>query len=386
MRKIYLIVSIFAIGIGSAYAQNAQTHIRPIDNSIKTLAVELNKKLVEAKAEVVALRSFTYEETTPVFGTYLLNQLTDELVNIPRRPYIILSDGSAGADWIISGEIVEIVDIVRVYTRIIKHGNRSIVAAVQTNLERNEHIVEMLGSGSSVRRDAHEPDSWDNPVTYEIGADENAEVMNRTIHNKNDEDFFLLIPEKDGRLAMETKGNIDTYMELYDHTTREKLAEDDDGGLGNNARIRYNVQAGKRYIAKVRGYGDDATGHYGFLSYFTAPRPERSTQENPITYGIGAGGDASIFNSTLEESGDQDFFLLVPDKNGQLTMETVGNIDTFMELYDLETGERLADDDDSGENYNARIRHTVQAGKRYIVKVRGFESGDNGEYGFKAYF
>ena len=66
---------------------------------------------------------------------------------------------------------------------------------------------------------------------------------------------------------METTGDTDTYMEFYDATTRELLASDDDSGSGYNARITHNVEAGRRYITKVRGYSPSETGSYGFRAF-----------------------------------------------------------------------------------------------------------------------
>jgi hypothetical protein len=236
------------------------------------------------------------------------------------------------------------------------------------------------GRSSSVPPDSLESDSFDNPAAYELGADEQAQIINRTLHG-GDEDFFLLLPASNGTLVMETTGGIDTYMELYNAETRELLAENDDGGSSSNARIRYNAEAGKRYVAKVRGY-DSSTGQYGFKAYIST-RASSSSFNNPLSYEIGADENVPVMSRTLD-SEDEDFFLLLPANDGQLVMETTGNTDTYMEFYNAETREKLAEDDDGGRSYNARIRHNIQAGKRYIAKVRSYD-GDTGEYGFRAY-
>ena len=379
------------------YAQSAgtgqQSPVPRMDDAVRELAVNIHRKLVSEKAQKISFGQFTYRGSTPPLATYWISQLTAELVNSTGRSYTVLSAGATGAEWTISGEIVDVAgSVIRVYTRLIRSEDRAVEAVFQSDFERTPAITGMLagggsgggGSTGSTDTDEFEPDSWDNPVTYEIGVDENATIMNRTIQPGGDEDFFLLIPDRDGRIVMETTGNIDTYMEFYEAETRNLLAEDDDGGARSNARIRHNVEAGKRYIAKVRGYSGSTTGPYGFRAWIPAPREGDSSWANPLAYEIGEDENAAVINRRLERD-DEEFFLLVPADNGRLTVETTGSIDTYMEFYDAETRNLLAEDDDGGVRANARIRYNVEAGKRYIAKVRGYSGSDTGSYGFRAY-
>jgi hypothetical protein len=172
-------------------------------------------------------------------------------------------------------------------------------------------------------------------------------------------------------------------MHFYNYETREELAENDDGGSGSNARIRHEVRAGTRYLAKVRGYSNSTSGNYGFRAYMPPPREGSNSWESPISYEIGSGSNATVINRTLERD-DEDFFLITPSRSGRYTMETTGGTDTYMSLYDYETRELLEEDDDGGSRLNARIRHNLQAGKRYIIKVSGYGS-EAGTYGFRVF-
>ena len=254
---LFLILTItFVHAEGANERQSQEQHdgspVSRMDTAVRVLAGSLNKKLIEEKAGKIAMGQFAYRGNTVPLTFYWINQLTEELTNIPNRPYIILSGGPAGADWTISGEIIEIPDAIRLYTRLVRTADRAIEASFHSDLERNEQMLSSgesrSGRSSPVAMDSLEPDSFDNPVPYEIGADNSAQTANRTLHD-GDEDFFLLIPETDKQLVAETTGNVDTFMELYNADTTEKLAQNDDSGSGYNARIRYNVRAGKRYIA-----------------------------------------------------------------------------------------------------------------------------------------
>jgi len=275
MKRYLFLVPVLFLVAAVINAQSTASPVQQMDSAIKALAGDMNKKLMEQKVQKLALGQFTYRDSIVPLGDYWANQLSEELANVPGRSFIILSGGAAGADWMVSGQIVDAAGTIRVYTRLVRLSDRSIAAAFHSDLERNASIIAMLSSGDSrgerssyVPMDEYESDSWDSPVPYEIGADNGVPPINRTIHDRNDEDFFLLIPAKVGLLVMETTGSTDTCMQFYNADTRELLDEDDDGGSGYNARISYSVQAGTRYIAKVKGYDSSDTGSYGFRAYF----------------------------------------------------------------------------------------------------------------------
>jgi hypothetical protein len=389
MKKRWLLIPVVFFVITAAYAQNTASPVMQMDEAVKVLAQDIHKKLVEGNAQKVILGQFSYRGTIPPFSSYWSNQLVGELTNISGKPYVILSEGTAGADRIISGEIVDVTNIIRVYSRLIRAEGRTVEAVFQSDFERTAALNTMFASGSGsgsspVFPDEYETDSWDSPFSVEIGSDSGTPPVNRTLTD-GDEDFFLLVPESSGRLVMETTGNLDTYMHFYNYETRNELATNDDGGSGSNARIRQNVQAGTRYLAKVRGYDSSTTGNYGFRAYMIPPREGANSWENPLTYEPGANENVTAMDRTIQDGGDEDYFLIVPASSGRLVMETTGNLDTYMHFYNYETKEELATNDDGGHDSNARIRQNVQAGTRYLAKVRGYGSSTSGNYGFRAY-
>ena len=276
MKKLLFLTLVFILSFGVIYAQGISSIVPQLDTTVKGLAGNLNKSFAENRVQKIIIGQFIYRGSVSPLCDYWTNQLSVELTNMPEKSFTLLTEGSSGAEWTISGEIVDISNVIRVYTRLIRLDTRAITAVFYSDLERTEQLIQILSSGesrggsssSSVPRDIYEPDGWENPVSYEIGSNERSPVMNRTIHDGDDQDYFLLAADRSGGLVMETTGNTDTYMELYDAETRELLEENDDGGTSYNARIRYNAEAGNRYILKVRGYGPSDTGAYGFRAYF----------------------------------------------------------------------------------------------------------------------
>ena len=403
MKKFLVLIPVFFLFIGVIYSQNTgqsgvensheSSPVMQFDEAVVNLANNIHAKLTEKKAEKITVDQFIFKENVPHFSSYWVNHLIGELTNKQGRNYRIYSGNSLEADWTITGEIVQVADVIRIYTTLIhiSDKSRTIEASFYSSFRRDEYINELLNIGSdsssevSVGRDSREPDSWENPVLYSIGTSQSAPVMNRTI-TAGDEDFFLLSPDRDGRLTAETTGSMDTFMDFFNYDNDEELAGNDDGGQDTNARIVYNVQAGTRYLAVVKGYSSTNTGSYGFRAFLVI-REGASSWGNPIPYELGADEkNITVVNRTLQE-GDEDYFLIVPQKNGRILIETTGRIDTFIELYDADDRDEILDEnDDGGNNLNARVRHIAETGSRYIVKVRGFSASDTGNYGFRAYY
>ncbi|HCC37894.1 MAG TPA: hypothetical protein DEQ14_09915 [Treponema sp.] len=92
----------------------------------------------------------------------------------------------------------------------------------------------------------------------------------------------------------------------------------------------------------------------------------------------------SVLNRALHQ-GDTDWFIVTAPESANLRAETSGELDTKMVLYDADSREELDDDDDSGEDTNASIAWLAEAGKRYIIKISGYDRGEVGDYGFSVF-
>jgi hypothetical protein len=371
MKKL-LFISILAVLAGTLRAQST-SDLTQTDNAVRALAAELAQKLTAERVQTVAIGQFG---GSVQFSSYLNNQLFGELTNIPGRSFTLVSAGGS-AQWTISGEIVRIGNMMRLYTRLVRRDDNTVVSQISTNLEMNQSLAAMLSSGNSdgeamVFADAMESDSRDAPVVYSG----DASTMMRTIH-EDDNDWFLVTATETSVLVLQTSGSMDTYMTLYDADTQDEIASNDDGGNDSNAKIEQFAQPGKRYLVMVRGYSDSSTGEYGFRAHTEA-------MEEPIPYeNLGDINSSRFVMRTLDSNGD--LFLLVAPSSGTMVIETTGDTDVVMELLDATTYAQLDEDDDSGTDTNARIGWEVERGGRYLARVRAYSSGGGGRYGFKAY-
>jgi hypothetical protein len=373
--KRFLSLAIFFLGLSVLYGQTPVNPVSQLDDIVKGLAAEVQQR-IPAGGKVSA-GTWTYRDALAPLGSYWSVQLSEELTNLPNRAFIVIP--TANADVTLSGEIVELANIIRVYTRLIRSSDHAILASFHSDIETNEYFSEMLSGGdgggdsSSAARDAYEPDSRSNPVTAAIASGEDGTPMNRSIHVGGDQDFFLLEPQTSGALVIETSGGTDTYLELYSaDNSRETLAENDDGGSGSNARLRYQVQAGSRYIAMIRGYSNSTTGRYSFLAYLVEPvniDPDEFESDDEFA----SAKDIAIGTAqqhTFTNGDDVDWVKFQVSAAGGYAIRARGvnssRLDTYIELYD-ENHSSIDEDDDGGDNLDSYLSVRLQPGTYYLM-------------------
>jgi hypothetical protein len=81
------------------------------------------------------------------------------------------------------------------------------------------------------------------------------------------------------------------------------------------------------------------------------------------------------------EPGEQRNFKFKPKRTRTYTISTIGSMDTVMVLFEKVNGDeiQIAGDDDSGRDYNAKIRLKLIKGREYIVRIRLFYRERTGE-------
>ena len=198
-----------------------------------------------------------------------------------------------------------------------------------------------------------------------------AQPTQANIGQPGEEDIFKFTVAKDGIYAIETGGQTDVMMKLYGPNSQTQLiAQDDDGGVGLNAKIVRPLLAGE-YFVQIRHYNQSGgTGAYDI-------RVSSSTVEIPVN--ASGGTPASI-----GQPGEVDTFKFEAVTNGNYTIETGGQTDVMMKLYGPNSQTQLiAEDDDSGVGRNSKIAKSLVAGE-YFVKIQHYnKSRGTGTYTIK---
>ncbi|MFC1629341.1 PPC domain-containing protein, partial [Gemmatimonadota bacterium] len=195
-----------------------------------------------------------------------------------------------------------------------------------------------------------------------------------------DVDWFALDVQPSGRgttvLKVETAGDLDTWIDLYD-ASGELVAEDDDGSGTANALIRHAIEESGRYFARIRHFDEQGTGPYDVRASLEHAEPDEFEPDNvledatPLTM-----GSEAQFH-TFSPAEDTDWFTFTIQAPGTVTIETSGDVDTIMRLLDIE-GNMVGEDDDGGENGNARIRRFLPQGTYYLEISQYPDTGHSG--------
>jgi len=182
--------------------------------------------------------------------------------------------------------------------------------------------------------------------------------------------WYSVRASETGLVVVETAGEIDTYLEAYD-SSRTLIDEDDDGGEEYNARIEIFAQAGRTYLFKLRGYGEDESGPFEIRASFNSIYIRELRLD-------------TLVSGTLDE-GESHWFSVRPSGTGLVVVETFGDIDTHLKAFDA-SGAFIAEDDDGGEDLNARLDISAEAGKTYIFRLRFYNDEESGPYQIRADF
>jgi len=185
------------------------------------------------------------------------------------------------------------------------------------------------------------------------------------------EQWYRVRSTEAGFVSVETSGSLDTYLEAYDASDNQ-IADDDDGGDGGNARLELFAQAGKTYLYKLSGYDDSESGSYHIWATF---RPVPATTE--LRFGTVVPGSLSV-------GGDQ-WYSVRSSSAGFVTVETIGSTDTYLRFFD-DSYRLINENDDGGDDGNARLEFFAESGKTYLFRVTCYDSSISGSYRILASF
>ena len=181
-----------------------------------------------------------------------------------------------------------------------------------------------------------------------------------------DADWFRFEVAASGELTAETTGGLDTVGALYD-ADGTRLAFNDDSAGSLNFRIQRQLDAGTYYV-EVESFGNN-TGSYALRLGFEASDDGATADDHGDTLSTATSVALPSETAGVIDSGDDaDWFRFEVAAAGEVTAESTGALDVDGVLHDYD-GNHLADDFDSGQGQNFRIRRRLDAGA-YHLRVR----------------
>ena len=214
--------------------------------------------------------------------------------------------------------------------------------------------------------EADHGDSKDTARTISIPSQTNAELTFA------DEDWFKVVVKNAGWLDAWSSGNLDTegFLDAEVEDSRW-LAVNDDGGANLNFRFRRKVEPGNYYI-RVKGIGNARIGSYTLHVRLTEERPDHGdTRDTATLIQHGFHPHFSKTAGTLT-TGDRDWFKIVTQSNGRLTIRSDGDSETtYGQLYNAGGGLLAARDDIDGKKGDFKLTRELRPGT-YFIQVSGW--------------
>lgn len=160
------------------------------------------------------------------------------------------------------------------------------------------------------------------------------------------------------------------------------LAQDDNGGAGDNARLSFTPTTSGIHYIEARAFGSANTGTYTLSIVETnlAFPPEESTE---LSVGQTLAG-------TINPAGDHDYYQLTLTAGTAYVFDLEGAptgagtlADPILRLYDAD-GDLLDSDDDGGTGVNARLNFNPVESGTYYLRAEDLGNTDTGTYAITA--
>jgi flagellar basal body rod protein FlgF len=227
------------------------------------------------------------------------------------------------------------------------------------------------------------------PNTF-AGALELTFANNRIEHRNTIEiddagDVFRIVPTTTGNYAFQLDGDTVTTPTLSDpflavfNADGVLLDDDDDDGPGLNSFLSLQLEAGRTYFVRARGFRTQ-TGNYQLSIALNPPDTIGDTIGTALPVDFPTNG--FTFTGTIEAGDSGDLLRVVAPESRFYRVSLNGTgltrlTDPFLEVLQIGTGGGLivrSSDDDSGDGLNSTLLFAFRAGETYFLRARGFGS------------
>lgn len=214
--------------------------------------------------------------------------------------------------------------------------------------------------------------------------------LNQTSERLADDNSYYAVHEFEGVEGQQvtidlTSTEFDAYLMLFD-PAGNKIAEDDDGSGSSNARIVMTLPITGAYTIIVNTYKAGGIGNYRLSlrattsedsAFREAEQPIMQIEELP--FAVSNRLDESS-NTFPDNASYYELYEFYGESGQQITIELISSeFDAFLFVFNA-ADKILAEDDDGGEDDNARIIVTLPDAGIYRVMVNTYNSGETGQY------
>ena len=208
-----------------------------------------------------------------------------------------------------------------------------------------------------------------------------------TIGKGEYKDYYVTF-KSSGTKVFQTFGTKDAYLYLYD-SNGNLLTSNDDGGYSLNALIRYYCSANVQYKVRVKFYSSTQSGETK-LAITPSYGALKSDSSALNTYEDIYNTSSSNFTfNTFSNKGYVRLFTYTPSEKAYYTVETEGNVDTYVYLIDPRSTYLLSSadyNDDAGEGLNASVNKELAANVPYLIVYSRWDlTGTDSNFSLRIY-
>lgn len=192
-----------------------------------------------------------------------------------------------------------------------------------------------------------------------------------SIESEGDEYLFEFSTSFMTNAVIESTGDYDTIINLYD-SSKNPITYDDNSGEGQNFLLNYSFNQNEVYYFGVSLTDASKTGEF-YVSFYSIETYSLFDNKNIDEKTI------LSFNSETSPSGWLEF---APELSADYTLTSLGNYDTMVTLYEVDEYNNLVEisnDDDSGENRNFKISGYFNNTSRYFFHINFYYTTPPGD-------
>ena len=302
--------------------------------------------------------------------------------NLLGKEEITLNAGSS-SDIMVSINIPNSISIGTFYLGMIVDVDEDVTESNEdNNIVRDSGTIN-IGSGGGLSADRYENDNTRSSAT-QIATDGTSQT--HTVHVNNDNDYVYFEAQSGVQYTIETTGNIDTELTIYNSSGTQLAHYDNDRVAGNNERETFSRSGSGnlRTYVKINERGQNDTGTYtiSVTSSGGGLSADRYENDNTRSSATQIATDGTSQTHTVHVNNDNDYVYFEAQSGVQYTIETTGNIDTELTIYNS-SGRQLSNyDNDRGSENNERetFSRSGSGNLRTYIRVIEHRQDNTGSY------
>ena len=354
--------------------------LQEIDRAVEEIAQYVRERIADEESTSISVEAFPSDRSGKNLLGQRMKSALELAISSAYEETRVLSSAGGENHYTLAGEFQPFQEKTRLIVRVLR-SDGSIAGGLIVDMHSDPEFAPLLLPSSIVIserppkiEDAYESD--DNPG-FEIEVKEfEVSVFERSIA-QGDRDRFIFQISEPKTVIVQTLTETDPRIGLYSEGEGEPFAVNDDADGEGASRLEIELDAGV-YVAEITGYDEFVAGPYRVVLDLSGTVNDEYEPDNSITEASLLQTDERQMRVLVDQ--DEDWAELRVDSPGFYTLSTEGTaVDTQISVFNLETGEAMLSDDNSGHLSNAYVGMYVGT-TGIVARIDATEVSEQGSY------